>query len=39
MDLKIPEELRMVQAIEGPNDIHRWVIARSLLRGHRKVVE
>jgi alkylation response protein AidB-like acyl-CoA dehydrogenase len=37
---RLYREVRRVQIIEGPNtDIHRWMIARGLLRGHRKVVE
>jgi alkylation response protein AidB-like acyl-CoA dehydrogenase len=36
---RLYREVRRVQIIEGPNDIHRWMIARGLLKGHRKVVE
>ncbi len=36
---RLYRDVRRVQIIEGPNDIHRWMIARGLLRGHRKVVE
>ncbi len=36
---RLYRDVRAVQIIEGPNDIHRWVVARNLLRGFRKVVE
>ena len=32
-------DVRAVQIIEGPNDIHRWLVARNLLRGYRRVME
>ena len=36
---RLYRDVRAVQIIEGPNDVHRWVVARNLLRGFRKVVE
>ena len=36
---RLYRDVRAVQIMEGPNDIHRWVVARNLLRGFRKVVE
>jgi acyl-CoA dehydrogenase len=36
---RLYRDVRAVQIIEGPNDVHRWLVARNLLRGYRKVVE
>ncbi len=36
---RLYRDVRAIQIIEGPNDIHRWIVARNLLRGYRKVTE
>jgi alkylation response protein AidB-like acyl-CoA dehydrogenase len=36
---RLYRDVRAVQILEGPNDVHRWLVARNLLKGYRKVVE